>query len=114
MSKKQLSFILIISFVFILAWLIFNIAHDAVSSTISGNLNIQIAPISPNFDTTVIDKLKTREQITPILQINEKNDVVENKQATTSGIIDVSPTPTTEPTITQPVATAAAIPATGQ
>lgn len=70
MNKKQILIILIPTFIFVVLWICFNIYHGIVSSTISQTENMQIAPISPNFDTNVINKLKQREVITPIYQVN--------------------------------------------
>lgn len=70
MKKKDILIILISVFIFVIFWIGFNIYHNSAKSTISESINLQIAPISPNFDTKTIENLKKRQNITPIYQIN--------------------------------------------
>jgi hypothetical protein len=70
MKKNDILLILIPSFVFVLVWVSFSIYHNVVTSTISEPLNIQIAPITPNFDTSTIDSLKNREKVSPIYELS--------------------------------------------
>lgn len=65
MKQKDLMLLLIPSFIMVAAWVIFNIYHSSVSSTISENLNMQITPISPTFDTKEIEAIKKRDSINP-------------------------------------------------
>jgi hypothetical protein len=71
---KQKDLLIIISSVFILTllWVIFNIYHSHVSSTITDPLIYQIIPIEGKFDTATINKLKERKRINPFFEtINE-------------------------------------------
>lgn len=70
MRKNDLTIFLTSILVFVCLWIGFNIYHNSVSSTITPSVNIQIAPISPTFDTKIIDELKKRESVTPIFQLN--------------------------------------------
>jgi hypothetical protein len=70
MKRKDILLILIPSFIFVLAWIGFSIYHNIVTSTISEPLSVQITPITPNFDTSVIDNLKNREKVSPIYQLS--------------------------------------------
>lgn len=65
MKQKNILIIIILLFIFALAWIGGSIYHSGVSSTISENTNKDIAPIAPTFDTKTIDKLKSREKIVP-------------------------------------------------
>lgn len=71
MKRKDILTLLVPTFIFIFAWIGFGIYHNSVKSTISEELNMQITPISPDFDTKTIDKLKKRQNVTPIYQTNE-------------------------------------------
>lgn len=71
MKKKDILVLLIPTFIFIFAWIGFSIYHSSVKSTISEELNMQITPISPDFDSKTIDKLKKRQNVTPIYQASE-------------------------------------------
>lgn len=68
MKRKELLIILASIFIFVFVWIGFNIYHNSIKSTISDSTNMQISPISPNFDTSVINKLKQRQVVTPIFQ----------------------------------------------
>lgn len=83
MKQKDLLFLVISSFTLIVFWIIFNIYHSSVTSTISDSLIVQIAPINPAFDLKTLNSLKSRTQISPIY----------SSSATSSAIIIV-PTPT--------------------
>lgn len=69
MKKNQILIILIPSFIFALAWIGFSVYHNIVTSTISDSLNIQIMPITPDFDTSTITALKSRTQVAPIYEL---------------------------------------------
>jgi ammonia channel protein AmtB len=70
MKKNDLLIILASVFIFVFIWIGFNIYHSSVKSTISETVTIQISSVSPNFDTTSIEKLKNRQTVTPIFQTN--------------------------------------------
>jgi hypothetical protein len=78
MKKNDILLILVPSFIFVLAWIGFSIYHNIVTSTISEPLNMQIMPITPTFDTSVIDGLKNRENVAPIyeLGVSTQNAIV--------------------------------------
>lgn len=88
MERKQAYFILIVTFVVVLAWVIFSILGNAINSTISDSLNVQISPINPTFDMQTINELKKREIVIPN---------IEDSVSTASSII--SPTAQPEGTI---------------
>ena len=69
MKKNDILIILIPTFFFVVAWIAFSVYHNIVTSTISGELNMQILPISSNFDTKTIDSLKNRQRVEPVYQI---------------------------------------------
>lgn len=68
MKQKDILFLLISVALLVIAWIVFNIYHNSVTSTISGTLNTNILPISPNFDTATISNLKTREPVVPVFE----------------------------------------------
>lgn len=65
MKQKDILFIFISSFVVVAAWVGFNLYHKWVTTTISPDLQIQINPIESSFDRDTIEKLKTRNRISP-------------------------------------------------
>nr|MBI5455637.1 hypothetical protein [Candidatus Levybacteria bacterium] len=68
MIKKDLVILLSSIFIFVFIWIVFNIYHNSISSTIPEAINAQLFFIAPNFDTKTIDKLKKRQSVTPIFQ----------------------------------------------
>lgn len=69
MKQKDILIIIILFFIFIIAWIGGGIYHSAVNSTISEETNEEISPITPAFDTKVIDKLKKRQKIVPSFEL---------------------------------------------
>ncbi len=57
----------------VLAWVIFNIYHSLVTSTISQTLNLQISPINPTFDKKTIDAIKKRNNVEPIYDLSNSS-----------------------------------------
>jgi hypothetical protein len=70
MKRKDILAILIPSFIFVCAWIILSIHHNVASSTISEAVNMQITPISADFDTNIVTILKKRQNILPTYEIN--------------------------------------------
>ncbi|MGH7202852.1 MAG: hypothetical protein ACREHC_00215 [Candidatus Levyibacteriota bacterium] len=64
--RKDILFILISSFIVVVAWISFNIYHIWITSTVSETIQPQLAPINPVFDPATIQDLKKREQIDPL------------------------------------------------
>lgn len=69
MKQKDILIIIILLFIFTLAWIIGSIYHSAINSTISETTSKNISPISPVFNTKAIDKLKKRQKITPSFEL---------------------------------------------
>lgn len=99
-AQKDILYITISSFILMVLWVGSNIYHAAVSSTIAPDLQLQIQPIDPSFNTDVIQKLKTREKIAPLYEtvnasseadITQQPNTSETPVASNSG---VKPTPT--------------------
>lgn len=65
-KQNDILFILISSFILVVAWITFNIYHIFVTSTISQHIQYQLAPIDPAFDQQTMQQLKTREDINPL------------------------------------------------
>lgn len=55
MTKKELLIATIFTFVIILAWVIFDIVHERQKVEIPANLQQDIEPIDPNFDTDALN-----------------------------------------------------------
>lgn len=66
MKYKEIIILLASAFLVVIAWIIFNIYHNSVVSTTPEDLKKEIVPISPTFDRSTIDKLKSRAKISPI------------------------------------------------
>ncbi len=107
-SKKiDILFILISSFIVVVAWIAFNIYHIYITSTISQTIQAQLIPISPLFDPTTIKQLKTREDIAPIFDIQTNVQTNASQAATT-------PTPASYSAQVTPTASTSAISRQGQ
>ena len=97
MKRKDIIFLLVPIFILVVAWVIFNIYHNAATSTISGTLKTNILPIAPNFDTKTVQSLKERGKIEPVFEIK--------KVETITPTVLPATIPTLSPTLSQPTAT---------
>jgi hypothetical protein len=70
-AQREFLFISLSFFILTLAWVGFNLYHIRVVSTISPDLQMQIVPISPNFDLNIINNLKKRQQINPLSSFSQ-------------------------------------------
>ena len=85
-KQKDILFILISSFVVVVAWIGFNLYDIWANSTISQEIQLELTPIDPQFDPQTIKLLKNRENINPLFS-----------QATPSATVTVVPTQTPVP-----------------
>ncbi|MDP3988201.1 MAG: hypothetical protein Q8P80_03600 [Candidatus Levybacteria bacterium] len=72
MKQREILFILISTLILVLMWIGFNIYHNAKTSTIPQTLSIQISPINPTFDMETIERLKNREKVQPVFEVQNK------------------------------------------
>lgn len=93
MKKKDILFILISGFFIVIAWIGFSIYHNSKTSTIPEATSIQIAPITPAFDTETIEDIKRRIKAEAILERKTTPTATATSSATA-----ISPTPTISPT----------------
>jgi len=70
LKRKDILFILWLTFLTVAAWIGFNIYHIIVTSTIDEELQIQILPIKPEFDMGTIENLKKRQVVEPMYQFD--------------------------------------------
>jgi hypothetical protein len=92
MKQKDVVFILASAFFVIIVWIIFDIYHSSISSTISEKLNIQIIPITAGFDLKTIDSIKKRDKVEPLYTTEQTPSLTPSPS--------VSPNVTTTPTPT--------------
>lgn len=87
MKYKNIIILLVPAALFVIAWIIFNIYHNSVVSTTPENLKKETVPISPSFDQSTIDKLKSRVKISPIYDLARPSPAPENPTVTPSALI---------------------------
>jgi hypothetical protein len=92
--QKDILFILISSFIVVVAWVCFNLYHIWATSTVSTDVQMQLTPIDPQFDPTVIQELKTREYIDPLYESQASSNTA---VPTFTPLGAPTPTPTTAP-----------------
>lgn len=68
MKEKDILLLLIPFSLIIALYIGSSIYHNLVTSTIPEVVNIQITPISPDFDQRSIMEIKNRDKITPIFE----------------------------------------------
>lgn len=90
-TQKDVLFLSISMFIVVVAWIAFSIYHSIVTTTITEDLQMQIVPIDPRFDTEIIEKLKSREKVIPLFEVTG------TQQASTPAIIEPSQTLIEEP-----------------
>ncbi|MEM4270945.1 MAG: hypothetical protein QXO70_02515, partial [Candidatus Pacearchaeota archaeon] len=70
MKQRDILLILIPTLLLVVLWIIFNIYHNSVSSTVSKNISTEIVPINPDFDFQTIEELKKRKIIDPVYELS--------------------------------------------
>lgn len=85
MKQKEVLTILIPVFILTVLWVLFNIYHNFVTSTIKDPLTVQIIPINGSFDKKTISDLNKRKKVNPAYEVVSQEE-------------NISPTPT--PTLT--------------
>lgn len=65
MKQKDIILLVVPMFILVVAWIVFSIYHNSVTSTIPEALNVQITPIEGKFDKETINNIKKRERILP-------------------------------------------------
>lgn len=84
MKQREFIIILVPLFTLTILWVLFNIYHGFVTSTIKDPLTFQIIPIEGKFDTQEVNRLKQRQRINPLYEISSQ--------------VSPSPTPSEEKT----------------
>ncbi len=60
---KGLLYIVALTTVVVVSWIIFSVYHSYTTSTITQDTSIGITPIPAKFDTQTLDKLKEKNQV---------------------------------------------------
>ncbi len=68
MKQKDILLLIVPSLILIIAWVAFSIYHNSVSSTISETVTTQIVPINPDFDNKIIESIRKRRVVDPLLE----------------------------------------------
>ena len=66
MGRRDMLLLSIFTLVTTAGWIIFDVYHSFVTSTISEEVEQQIAPITHTFEQSVIDRIKNRLPIEPL------------------------------------------------
>ncbi len=84
-AQKDILYISISFFVVVAVWIASNLYHDYVTSTITPDLQSQIEPIDPRFNSRTIQNIKNRKKITPVFEAKNSS--------TEAGLTEPSITP---------------------
>lgn len=66
MKQKNLLFLAISVFIVIVFWIVADLYNKAATSTIGDVLSIQIQPITPDFDSVILERLRKRTKVIPV------------------------------------------------
>jgi hypothetical protein len=66
MKQKDLLILLVPMFLITILWVVFNIYHNYVTSTITDPLTLQIVPIDGKFNRTSLESIKDRKRLEPL------------------------------------------------
>lgn len=99
--QHDILFILVSSFIVVVAWIGFNIYHIYATSTISQHIQYQLTPVSPSFNQQVIQQLKNREDVNPLFEqqgVASQSASISQASSLSSGEL---PTPSVIPNASQ-------------
>ncbi len=65
MKRKDVLIFLVPTVTIVILWVIFNIYHNFITSTIPSEVNMQILFINPDFNLKTIEELKKRDAVEP-------------------------------------------------
>jgi hypothetical protein len=65
MGRRDMLLLSILTFVTALGWIAFDVYHASVENTTPQDVEDQLAPVMPTFNTGLIEDLKNRETIDP-------------------------------------------------
>ena len=88
MKQRDILFLLISSAILAGIWIVFTIAHNALTSTITPTISQQLIPLSNTFDQKTLQTLQTRKGVTPQFIISV---VVSTTPTPTPTLIPISP-----------------------
>jgi len=109
-TQKDVLFVSVSMFIIVAIWLGLSFYHSWVTSTISDDLQLQIIPIAPNFNTKTLNDLKSREKIAPVFDAKAIPTASPTAAITIAPSIAPeeeileTPTPTEEPLPTEEIA----------
>lgn len=75
MKEKDILLLLIPFSLIVVLYIGSSIYHNIVTSTIPEVLNIQITPISPDFDQNAIIDIKKRDKVVPVFEASTPTQV---------------------------------------
>lgn len=67
-GRRDTLLLSILTFVTVIAWIMFEVYHAQVDSTIPPEVTAQLVPITPRFDQTVIAEVKQRQVVEPLTE----------------------------------------------
>lgn len=68
MKQKDILLLLIPFSLLVVLYIALSVYHNLVTSTIPEAVNIQITPISPDFDQRAIMGIRNREKVVPVFE----------------------------------------------
>lgn len=90
MNQKKLTIILVPILILTILWVVFNIYHNHVSSTITDVQNYQIIPIEGSFNKNAIEQIKKRTKIEAANEISAEISEVPTPSPTPESLEDES------------------------
>lgn len=100
-TQKDILYLNISIFVIVVAWIGFNLYHTWATTKISEEVQAQVVPIQPVFDTQTINQLKTRQKVAPKTDIKISTKSAGVIPTPTRTVASLSAELTIEPTQTQ-------------
>jgi len=96
MKRKDFLIILIPFFILTILWVIFNVYHNYVTSTIEDPLTFQIISIEGNFDEETLNNIQNRKRVIPKFEVSNNTiveivplDTIESEISTESSNLEI-------------------------
>jgi len=67
MGRRDTLLLSILTLITAIGWIMFDVYHAAIENTVPQNVEAQLAPITPTFKRAVIEDLKGRSVIDPLV-----------------------------------------------
>ncbi len=66
MGRRDTLLLSILTLITAIGWIVFDVYHASIDTTIPQDVEEKLSPVVPNFDKNIIQKIKKRQAVSPL------------------------------------------------